>query len=350
MSFVVLSMGDARSQVVASVMDSDRDGVSDKMEAALLDRFLPRFQVSSADCGVRPAEFVAGEARARTAKRNGTVYGQVTPRGRLASGDALMELHYFDLWDVDCGQHGHPLDAEHVGVLLRAPRADALAGEWRAMYWFASAHAATMCDTSQMATGRAVGAEDRGAQVWVSPGKHAAYLKEAICNGGCGADRCERMTPLKVKAVVNLGEPGALMNGAVWVGDPRWAMVAKMGTDFSLAVMDRMAEGNFGEPVEMNGARPSVKGTIYVANQTYGGIVTGAEHTGAALGTTDAETGAALGTASDRTGGALGTAKDKTEGALGTATDKTGKALGKSARGVGKALGRAGRWARGEKQ
>ena len=330
--------------------DADRDGVSDAMEAALLERFLPKFQVSSADCGVRPAEFVAGEARARTSERNGTVYGQVTPRGRLDSGEALIELHYFDLWDVDCGQNGHPLDAEHVGVLLRAPRSDEGAGEWRAMYWFASAHAATVCDTSQMATGKALRAEDKGAQVWVSPGKHAAYLNEAICNGGCGADRCERMTPLAVKQVVNLGEPNALMSGALWVRDPRWAMAAKMGTDFSPAVMDRMARGNYGEPVQMNGARPSVKSSIYVANQTYGGIATGAAHTGAALGTADTETEAALGTATDRTGGALGKATHRTEGSLGTATDETGKALEKSARGVGKALGRTGRWVRGKQE
>ena len=299
--------------------DSDHDGISDAMEQELLERFLPRFRLSAGECDGAPAQFLAGMEKATVRRKDGTIYGQVTPRGVDERGRAMIEVHYYDFWGKDCGRKGHALDAEHVSALLTAKQADAPAEEWRAAYWFAAAHEATMCDMSQVATGAALEAETRGPEVWISAGKHAAYLTEAICNGGCGADRCERGQAMAVARVVNLGEPDAAMNGAMWVGDARWPLRAKMEADFPAAALARLNRQEMGEPVLNNGAHGSVRGTIYVANATYGGLATSAANTA----------------------GALGTADDRTAGALTTGGQNTMHALGKSVRSVSGALGKA---------
>ena len=306
-----------------TTMDTDRDGLSDAREQELLERFLPRFRLSAGECDVQPALFVEGLEKATALRKDGTIYGQVTPRGVDEHGRAMVEVHYYDLWGKDCGRKGHALDAEHVAVLLTAKQVDAPVGEWRAAYWFAAAHEATMCDMSQVATGAALEAETRGPEVWISAGKHAAYLTEAICNGGCGADRCERTERMTVAQVVNLGEPDSAMNGARWVGDARWPLRAKMETDFPEAALARLSRQEMGEPVLSNGAHGSVRGTIYVANATYGGLAASA-----------ASTAGALGTADDRTAGALATSGSNTVHALGRSVRSVGGALGKAAHAV----------------
>ena len=308
------------------VADTDHDGLSDAQEQALLERFVPRFQVSRTDCAVKPALFREGVITPTVEKRDGTIYGQATPRQSAKGEDAVVELHFYDLWSMDCGRMGHPLDAEHVSVLLRAKTMDSPAEDWRAVYWFAAAHEATVCDASQLAAAKALGAEEQGATVWLSAGKHGAFLSEAICTQGCGGDRCTKMTPLMVARVINVGEPGATMHGAVWVESSAWPLAAKMQSDFSAAAIARLEQG-VGVPVEMNGAHGSVKGTIYVANSVANGI-----------GTSGTNTGAALNMAGANTGAALDDADIKTEGALSRSAKATGGALKKSTKAVGRFL------------
>jgi len=309
-----MMVGLGHAQDVPDV-DSDHDGLSDAREQALLERFVPRFQVSGTDCAVLPALFAEEISKPTVVKRDGTIYGQVTPRVNMKNGDAVVEVHYFDLWSVDCGRIGHPLDAEHVSVLLRAKSPESPVEDWKAVYWFAAAHEGTMCDASQVASAKALDAETRGATVWISTGKHGAFLGEAICTQGCGGDRCVEMGPLAVARVMNVGEPGAAMHGAIWTKSPEWPLASKMSSDFSAESVARLELGE-GTPVEMNGAHGSVKGTIYVANSVAN----------------------SLGTSGNNTGEALNTADDKTEGALGKSAKATGGALKKSAQAVGRFL------------
>jgi hypothetical protein len=298
---LMLAVADAQRNVE---VDTDRDGLSDTREQELLERFVPRFQVSRTDCAVKPALFEEGVVKPTVKERNGTIYGQVTPRTNAEGGDAVVEVHFYDLWSVDCGRMGHPLDAEHVSVLLRAKRMDSPVEDWSAVYWFAAAHEATVCDASQVAAAKVLDAETQGATVWLSAGKHGAFLSEPMCTQGCGGDRCVEMTPLVVARVINLGEPGASMHGAVWVGSSAWPLAAKMQSDFSETAIARMKSGG-GVPVEMNGAHGSVKGTIYVANSVANGVETSAANTGDALNTADAKTEGALARSAKATGGAL---------------------------------------------
>jgi hypothetical protein len=307
-------------------IDTDHDGLSDVQEQRLLERFVPRFQVSGKDCAVKPARFEEGVVRPTVVERDGTIYGQVTPRETAEGGDAVVEVHFYDLWSVDCGRLGHPLDAEHVSVLLRAKAMDSPVEDWRAVYWFAAAHEATVCDASEVAGAKALDAEKQGATVWLSAGKHGAFLSEAMCTQGCGGDRCTEMSPLEVKRVINVGEPGAAMHGAVWAGSSAWPLAAKMQSDFSAEAIARLEQGG-GVPVEMNGAHGSVKGTIYVANSVANGV-----------GTSGTNTADALNTAGTNTGAALDDANAKTESALTKTAKATGGALKKSAKAVGRFL------------
>ena len=158
-------------------------------------------------CGVR--------AEPEDADRGGRGWDHLRPGVSFAFGEEgpkaetrQVELHYYHLWRQDCGEHGHPLDTEHVAVLIQASGAIEVEATWKALYWYAAAHEQTVCDVSQIARASTLRAEDKGAQVWISPGKHASYLDARLCQRGCGADVCEAMVPLQAGRVINLGEPG----------------------------------------------------------------------------------------------------------------------------------------------
>lgn len=300
---MVVLVGYAHAQVAPEI-DSDHDGLSDVQEQALLVKFSPRFQVSKQDCAVKPALFAEGIARPTVVERDGTIYGQVTPHRDSGAADVSVEVHYYDLWSVDCGRMGHPLDAEHVSVLLRAKRWGSPVEDWKAIYWYAAAHEGTMCDASQIATAKALDADRQGATVWISTGKHGAFLSEQICTLGCGSDRCTEMVPLETKRVVNIGEADAAMHDAIWVKSAMWPLAAKMGSDFTRAGIARLEQGD-GVPVEMNAAHGSVKGTIYVANSVADNLGISGANTSAALSMADAQTEDALSRSAKATGGAL---------------------------------------------
>jgi hypothetical protein len=144
----------ARADAPAAAIDSDHDGLSDALEQELLVQFAPKFQTDPQDCAGVPAEFFPNLRNPVVAAEDGTIYGQATPRALKGNAGPLVELRYFHLWKSDCGRIGHPLDTEHVSVLIERD-----ADEWRALYWYAAAHQDTMCDASQIARASTLGGE-----------------------------------------------------------------------------------------------------------------------------------------------------------------------------------------------
>ncbi len=224
------SVGQSPRQAAPSQVDSDQDGLSDGLEQALLVQFAPRFLIGQGDCSNVPAEFRRDIPIPEVKSENGTIYGQVFPEKEMIDGAPAAEIHYYHLWRIDCGRHGHPLDTEHVAVLVRASGADLRSATWKALYWYAAAHENTVCDVSQIAQASALHAEEAGATIWVSPGKHASYLDEALCQKGCGADRCEKMIAFVPAKIVNLGELGHPMNGSLFIASTAWPLADKMAT------------------------------------------------------------------------------------------------------------------------
>jgi len=157
-------------------IDTDGDGLSDEFEQTLLEQFRPAIMISPSDCAVRPSRFRAGSSRPEVLSADGTIYGQVFP-----VSNSRIEIHYYTLWDRDCGRVAHLLDAEHLAALI-SKEPD---GASKAIYWYAGAHEKTVFEISSDAHSAAVRAERRGPRVWSSSGKHALYLTQAMCKSGC---------------------------------------------------------------------------------------------------------------------------------------------------------------------
>ena len=312
----------ARQPDPPAALDSDHDGLADSLEDALLARFSPTFMVSRTDCSAIPAQFVPEDKTPTVIADDGTIYGQAFPRKGHANE---IELHYYHLWRRDCGEMGHALDAEHISALIEV-NGDADTG--KALYWYAAAHEDTICDASHLARASTIAAEDHGATVWISAGKHASFLSEGLCSHGCGGDRCEQMDKLNVRAIVNLGESQAPMNGIAWLHSTRWPLQDKLQrSDFTQPRLQRVNREPQTDIVWANPSKRPAQATILGLNDGIGGAATGARATDTALVIANGSTGSALNAATDKTGHSLKTSSRDVWNALKKSAQKTGDVL-----------------------
>jgi hypothetical protein len=207
----------------------------------------------------------------------------------------MVEIHYYHLWKQDCGRMGHALDAEHVSVLIR-PSEVAGSRKWKAVYWYAAAHEDTVCDASQISRASALHAEDLGATVWISAGKHASFLNEELCQRGCGGDICIDMAPLSVSKIVNLGESRMPMNGALWSSSARWPLATKMlRSDFHVGVVRMLEDLPASDIVWVNPARRPAQATLAAGDSTLDALATSNKNTDTAVSIAGDATGRAIG-------------------------------------------------------
>lgn len=324
-----LLLGQAPIDAAKLPADSDHDGLSDALEQKLLVQFVPAFMMAKQDCSVLPAEFKTDTAVPEVEAENGTVYGQAFPLKSAKNGAPDVELHYYHLWQKDCGRNGHPLDTEHVAVLIRPSEDHLDSAHWKAIYWYAAAHENTVCDVSQIARASTLHAEEGGATVWISPGKHASYLNRALCQKGCGADRCENMTSFVPAKVINLGEPGFPMNGSAFISSSAWPLESKMSnSNFPAPALARLNRLPQSDIAWFNPGRHPVQGIVATSSST-----------DQAIAISGANTATGIGVAGHSTGDALSDAGNATDVALSDATESTGNALQKSYKHVCHALG-----------
>lgn len=312
--------------------DSDNDGISDELEQSLLAQFAPTFMVDPHDCSALPAEFAPNQPTPTVKAEDGTIYGQVFPSKSLNSdpplGPLTAEIHYYHLWRTDCGPHGHPLDAEHVAVLVTASDPNLASAKWKALYWYAAAHEDTVCDVSQIARASTLHAEQNGARVFVSPGKHASYFNEALCPAGCGADKCINLVALPAGKIINLGEPAHPMNGSVFIASNQWPLLGKMSnSNFPPEPLARLNQMPSTGIARFNPGKHPAQGIIANSNSTERAVATSAGNTTSSLSDAGKSTGAALSAAQDNTGNAIQ-----------KSTRATGNALAITAKHVAEAL------------
>ena len=309
-------------------IDSDHDGMDDALEQALLVQFAPTFMVGRKDCSGIPAEFTPDLKIPTLEAEDGTIYGQVFPVKSLSADLPTAEIHFYHLWRRDCGPHGHALDTEHVAVLVRASGRNSDAAKWKALYWYAAAHEDTVCDVSQITRASTLNAEEKGAKVWVSPGKHASYLNETLCQGGCGADRCVDMVTLPPGKIINLGEPGHSMNGSVFINSSAWPLMDKMrNTNFPpepVARLNRMPDTDIAW--FRAGTHPA-QGIIAISSSTEQALAVSAGDTSSSLSIAGKSTDVALSVAGSGTGNALAKSYKGTVHALGVTARDVGGAL-----------------------
>ncbi len=275
--------------------DLDQDGLEDSFEQGILVRFLPEFRVSAMECAGLPAEFLPDSPEPQAVALNGTIYGQVFPVSPSGISGSLLEVHYYHLWSRDCGRFGHDLDTEHVSVLVHSDSPKGRAGRWKALYWYAAAHEGTLCDASNGAKANAIPGQDPAVTIWISSGKHASFLSKELCHRvGCGGDRCQQMNPFVPTRVINLGEPGAPLNGALWIASGSWPLAEKMTSDFDDFTRLRLERLKREEVAFVSGPPPPFKAVLLGGNMTIGALEKGQSETGGALSTTRHETGRSL--------------------------------------------------------
>lgn len=286
--------------------DSDQDGLSDALEQALLLRFAPSFEIDPEDCAGRPALFVPGRANPTPESEDGTIYGEATPREVAGRSAPLVELRYFHLWRSDCGRMSHRLDAEHVSVLVQEGDEVESPQRWNAVYWYAAAHEDTACDASQITRAKTLGAEQSGATVWISRGKHASFLNRDLCARGCGGDDCRHDQTLAVPRIVNLGEAASPMNGSVWSASAQWPLAAKLErSDFSpesVARLERLPDSDIA--------------WVYPSKRPEQAAIAAGISTADALEMSNRKTDTAISLAEDKTGNALATTHAKVKRSL----------------------------------
>lgn len=315
----------ARPESHVAPPDSDQDGLTDQTEKELLQEFQPQWMIAKGDCSVKPAQFALGVSIPSTIADNGTIYGQAS---RYRGSRDEVELHFYHLWRQDCGEMGHALDAEHVAVLVRREAGVATA-RWKALYWYAASHEDTVCDASQITRATTIGAEEKGATVWISPAKHASFLSEELCHYGCGGDHCNEMVHMKPAEVINLGELSRLPEGMAWASSKRWPLADKMRrTDFSEARIERLSHLPETDVAWANPARRPAQAAIFGGNAAINGVATGGRSTDIALVVANGSTGRALSKAQQNTGNALTKSYRNVVKALDGAKANTGKALG----------------------
>ncbi len=318
----------AQEQRVVAQVDSDQDGMSDALEQALLVQFRPTFIVGRQDCSNIPSEFRRGAHEPEPETENGTIYGQVFPSRTAVGALPTAEIHYYHLWRRDCGAHGHPLDTEHVSVLVRASNSHLANATWKALYWYSAAHENTVCDVSQIARASTLHAEDHGAEVWISPGKHASYLNEMLCQGGCGADKCTNMVALAPGKLINLGEVGKPMNGSLFISSAAWPLAGKMAnTNFPAGPVARLNQLPDSDIAWFNAGEHPAQGVIAVSSSTEQAIARSGQNTTSAISVAGDSTSSALSTSGDSTGNALQKSYRNTKHALGTSARHVGEAL-----------------------
>jgi hypothetical protein len=318
----------AQERGATAQVDSDQDGMSDALEQALLVQFRPAFLVGQRDCSGIPAEFRPGVLKPEPETENGTVYGQVFPSKTSVGALPIAEIHYYHLWRRDCGALGHALDTEHVSVLVRASDSHLTTATWKALYWYSAAHENTVCDVSQIARASTLRAEDHGAQVWISPGKHASYLNETLCQGGCGADKCANKVALAPGKLINLGEVGQPMNGSLFISSAAWPLAGKMAnTNFPPGPVARLRQLPESDIAWFNAGRHPAHGVISVSSSTEQAIARSGQNTTSAISVAGDSTNTVVSTAGDSTGNALQKSYRNTKHALGKSATHVGEAL-----------------------
>jgi len=169
------------------------------------------------------------------------------------------------------------------------------ASRWKALYWYAAAHEGTLCDASNGLKVPAKPDRDPAVTIWISSGKHASFLTENLCHRvGCGGDRCERMIPFSPGKIINLGEPGAPLNGAVWIASSSWPLAEKMTSDFDDSVRLKLERLEREEVTFLNGSLPPSKAVLLAGNKIIGALERGQSETEAALSITTQKTGRSL--------------------------------------------------------
>ncbi|MCW3127167.1 MAG: hypothetical protein JWO03_2825 [Bacteroidetes bacterium] len=255
---VISRCGGTDSVTIPAIVDNDLDGMDDRLEGKLLDRFMPVIMQFSGETCPGPALDGTGDSNLVVCH----IYplpgqysiGAISPDSirvhpialvgdtGLVTGmiwyDPVIIVHCALLYGKDCGLNGHTADVEGFSFTLRYTGSNAASGwmydtilsNWQAVKIQTVSHANTICEQIEVFPYRSVLFPAGKDTVFASPNKHGNYLTISqcgasfICNPACSGT----LSPKAIR-IVNIGERNASLVPdlgtyyAAYAGEDPWS-------------------------------------------------------------------------------------------------------------------------------
>ena len=236
---VISRCGGTETVTIPTIIDADLDGMDDRLEQRLLDRFMPLIiQFSNENC---PGPALDGTGDSNLIACHiypvpqqyvwSTNYDSIkvhpvalVPVRGLVPGMVwyypLIKVNCAVLYGQDCGLLGHTADVEGFSFSIKYHGPDTLAGwmydtvlsHWTGDTIQTISHAGTLCQQVEVRAYKSLYFPWGADSVYASPDKHGNYLtisgcgSSIICNPGCGSAQVVRHV-----RNINLGEPNATL-------------------------------------------------------------------------------------------------------------------------------------------
>lgn len=234
---VMSRCGGVDTVVIPNIIDNDHDGMDDRLEQKLLNKFMPVVIMFSDESCPGPALDGTGDTNL-IVERISPYPGQYTRSSSLDSVlihpvpvvaakhlyagliwyNPFIMVHCVVLYGQDCGALGHTADVEGFHFSLKYIGPDTLAGwmydtimtNWMGVTIQSISHDATLCQHIETRPYKSALFPTGVDTVYASPDKHGNYLTIGDCNGSfiCNPG-CNNTQIRKHTVNVNIGEPTA---------------------------------------------------------------------------------------------------------------------------------------------
>jgi hypothetical protein len=236
---VMSKCGGVDTVVIPNIIDNDHDGMDDRLEQKLLDKFMPLIiQFSDESCpgpalnGTGDSNLIAchiypiPQQYTRSSSYDSILVHPVPVVGprQLRAGliwyNPIIKINTAVLYGQDCGLAGHTADVEGFNFSVKYTGPDSAAGwmydtlmnRWMGGTIQSVSHAATACQQVETYPYKSALYPAGKDTIYASPDKHGNYLTISqcgasfICNPGCG-----NAQSVKHCRNINLGEPNATL-------------------------------------------------------------------------------------------------------------------------------------------
>ena len=236
---VISKCGGVDTVVIPNITDNDHDGMDDRLEQMLLDKFMPPVMMFSNETCPGPALNGTGDTNLIATRispypqqytwSNSPDSVQIHPVAlvgprHLVPGmywhNHFIMVHTAVLYGQDCGLLGHSADVEgfHFSLVYTGPDSvagwmyDTIMNRWVGATIQSVGHDATACQQIQTMAYRSYLNPNGADTIYASPEKHANYLTVPGCNNAfiCNPN-CNSTQIRKITVNVNVGEPNATL-------------------------------------------------------------------------------------------------------------------------------------------
>ncbi len=285
---VIKPCGGTEMVTIPNIIDRDSDGMDDRLEQKLLDRFVPVIMMFSSETCPGPALNGTGDSNLLACR--------ITPYpGQYLLADSIDSLKTFPLplasdtglktgmvwynpfvmvhcailYGQDCGLLGHSADVEGFHFSLRYIGPDSVSGwrydtlmqNWMGVSIQSIGHDATICQHIETLPYKSALFPNGADTIYASPEKHANYLTIPGCDGAnpCNPN-CDSPQIRKYVINVNLGEPWAPLVTdlgtyySAYAGQNPWGTTNFLsgGAGTIAAKMERPLSSNFAQGTVLN--------------------------------------------------------------------------------------------------